>query len=219
MLYKAHYYWTKHSTDEIQVSLPNCSDCLHITDLASVRNFYVNTLFLKQFVHQDSNTGHLQILCFSSWTFTMLCWHVWLAAQTFLTNGCQLGYFLRDYYRSSYPIQSQFKIDMNDGAKINIIQGYYFTDQPWSVQLLILQKQYNVKLIRWIMIPKNQWMDLLSSSLVNRCIECKKCDPKSYMPSFDGSAFDVSSSCSFSSLRLCMRCLPLPVAFLVGFTY
>ena len=72
--------------------------------------------------------GHLQIHCFSSWTFTMLCWHVWLAAQiTFLTNGCLLDFFWLTTMEVVTPIKSQFKNDMNDDAKVNITQWYYFT--------------------------------------------------------------------------------------------
>ena len=53
---------TTHSIDQIQASLKNYSECLYITDLVSVINFYVNTPrdhnhrpFEKQFTNQFSN--------------------------------------------------------------------------------------------------------------------------------------------------------------------
>ena len=36
------YYCTTRGIDQIQASLKNYSECLYITDLVSVNNFYVN---------------------------------------------------------------------------------------------------------------------------------------------------------------------------------
>ena len=59
-------YCTTHCTDQIQVSLKNCCECLYIIDFVTVNNFYLSNYItlemrpnavLKTVYLQDSNTA------------------------------------------------------------------------------------------------------------------------------------------------------------------